>query len=75
MARCKRFSNTSVVFGARKYREGYRGHVTCIEFSAWTTPCRYTKHSEIVRLSRADALLDAERAASGAVETGYIPAF
>jgi hypothetical protein len=75
MATCKKFPNTSVTYGARKFRGSYRGYVTCAEWSAWTKPCRYSKRSDVTRLTRADALSDAAQAADAAIATGYVPAF
>jgi len=75
MPTCKPFPNMTVTHGARKTRDGYRGYVTCIEWSAWTKPCCYSKRSDVIRLTRDDALTDAAQAASAAIETGYVPTF
>lgn len=74
MAICKKFPNTSVTYGARKAGDGYRGYVTCVEYTGWT-PSKWSKRSDVTRLTREDALLDAAQAAAAAIETGYVPAF
>ena len=75
MTTCKKFPNTSVTYSARKTGDGYRGYVTCVEWSAWTKPCRYSKRSDVTRLTREEALSDAAQAAAAAIATGYVPPF
>jgi hypothetical protein len=71
----KRFPNATISWGCRKAGQGFRGYVRTVERSGWLTPCVWSVRSKVVRVSRADALADAERAAVVAAETGYVPEF
>ncbi len=79
---CIAFPNTRIFSSAHKIGRGefagyYRGRVVTSERNGygWGKDCNSSFDSDVIRLTRADALADALAAMNEAAQSGYVPPF